>query len=111
MNRHDIDEMWANWQVRMTPTDPRLKQAQWEDPWYTAQMEMVRRAAHHYQEAMELEGVPEETRRRVLSMVLLGSPDGLDILARQHLEQLYKDALSSKLPPIQVFDTEKWRKR
>lgn len=110
VNRHDIDEMWGTWQARMAPVDPRLQQAQYDDPWHTAQMEMVRRAAHHYQEAMELEGVPEETRRRVLSMVLLGSPDGLDILARQRLEQLYKDALA-KMPPMQVFDTEKWRKR
>lgn len=101
MNRHKIDEMWGTWQTRMTPIDARLKQAQYNDPWHTAQLELVRRFAHFYEQAMELEGIPEETRRRVLSMVLLGSPDGLDIMARQHIEQLYKDALD-KVPAADI---------
>jgi hypothetical protein len=112
-HRNDIDEMWGNWQNRIAPIDPRLQHAQYNDPWHVAQLEMVRRMAHQYDAAMELEDVPEATRRRVLSMVLLGSPDGLDTLARHHAQELYREALD-KIPltmTFQTFDTEKWRKR
>jgi hypothetical protein len=101
-HRNDIDEMWGNWQNQIAPIDPRLQHAQYNDPWHVAQLEMVRRMAHQYDAAMELEDVPEVTRRRVLSMVLLGSPDGLDALHRQMLTKELYEAINLQ-PPRPIY--------
>lgn len=93
MDHHDIDSMVYSWRERMMPVSPQMRRAQMEDAYYQSTWEMMRRFAHMYDEAMRLEDVPEETRQRVLSMVLLGSPDGLESLALERVEHLYKEAI------------------
>lgn len=102
MDPHRIDSMWGQWRQRMEPQDEAMREAQLKDPWHHTMIEMMRRFAHMYDEAMRLEDVPEETRRRVLSMVLLGSPDGLESLAYVRTKQLYHDALMH-VPPRPIY--------
>lgn len=98
----EIDGMVGQWRERMTPVSPEMRRAHLNDPWHHTMLEMMRRFAHIYDRAMELEDVPEETRQRVLSMVLLGSPDGLESLAYKRAEQLYEEAILSS-PPRPVY--------
>lgn len=102
MDHDEIDSMWAEWAQRMTPQSEELRFAQMNDSWHHAHMELMRRYAHIYEEAMCLEGISDESRKRVLSMVLLGSPDGTDALARQRLQDLYKDALATLQAPASM---------
>lgn len=89
----EIDRMVGEWRHRMMPADPQLRQQTLSDPYHAAMQEHLRRMAHHYDEAMRLEGISSETRERVLSMVLLGDPSGLENLAAHRVEQLYKTAI------------------
>lgn len=102
MDPHRIDAMVGQWRDRMTPVDDEMRRAQLNDPWNHTMWEMMRRFAHFYDEAMRMEDVPEDVRRRVLSMVLLGSPDGLESLALANAQRLYKEALL-QLPPRPIY--------
>jgi hypothetical protein len=102
MDHQGIDNMVSAWRKRLEPLDPVLRRAQMDDPWHHTMLEMMRRYAHMYDEAMHLEDVPEATRQRVLSMVLLGGPDGLESLAYVRAKELYTEAVM-KLPPEPVY--------
>lgn len=88
-----IDRTVGEWRRRMAPQDPQIRGAILNDPYQAAHLEHIRRMAHVYDQAMRLAGIDYETRRRVLSMVLLGDPSGLENLAALRVEKLYKDAL------------------
>lgn len=98
MRPENIDAMVGKWRERMTPQSEELRRAQLNDPWHHMMLEMMRRFAHIYDEAMRLEDIPEETRQRVLSIVLLGAPDGLESLAYVRAQSLYEQAIL-QLPP------------
>ena len=102
MDHHQIDSMWGQWRNRMEPKDEAMRRAQFDDPWHHTMLEMMRRFAHMYDEAMQLEDVPEKTRQRVLSMILLGAPDGLESLAYVRAAKLYEEALL-QLPPRPIY--------
>lgn len=102
MRYQHVDDMWAAWQRRMAPKDPQMAAAQHDDALHHTMLEMMRRFAHMYDAAMRLEDVPDSTRDRVLSMVLLGSPDGLESLAYKRAERLYQEAILSA-PPTPIY--------
>lgn len=102
MDPREIDTMVAKWRDRITPRDPKTAGALLNDAHHMVMLEMMSRFAHIYDQAMQLEDVPEKTRKRVLSMVLLGDPSGLEQIAAQRMEHLYQDMLM-RTPPRPIY--------
>lgn len=99
----EVDRMITEWRRRIVSPDSLLRMATGNDPQLAATLEHLRRMAHHYDKAMELEGIDADKRHRVLSMVLLGDPSGLEAMERYRVEQLYKEALMHAAPaPINL---------
>lgn len=96
-----VDRMVSEWRSRVEPTDPGLRQSMHNDAWHAAALEHIRRLCHFYDRAMELEGIDADTRRRVLSMVLLGDPSGLEALERQRIESLLATASQYTTRPFE----------
>lgn len=97
-----VDRIVGTWRKRMVSPDPQISGAIRDDPCQAAYLEHIRRTCHMYEEAMRLEDIPESTRERVLSMVLLGDPSGLENLAALRNEQLLKTAMQY-LTPSPIF--------
>lgn len=62
---------------RWLDQQPGMRQALLEDPVQHAQTELMRRTLDATDRAMADEGVPEETRRRVVNRIVWGEPEGL----------------------------------
>lgn len=97
-----VDEIVGEWRRRMAPPDDALARAISNDPYHQATLEIIRRTCRHFDRAMELEEIPEETRRRVLSIVMLGDPSGLDDLEARRIEKLYESMLLNS-PPRPIY--------
>ena len=96
----EVDQMVTDWRRRMIPQESLVRMATGNDPHLAATLEHLRRMAHHYDKAMEVLGIDTETRRKVLSIVLLGDPSGLEAIERHRVEQLMERAamLASPAP-------------
>lgn len=102
MYSDDVDRAWGEWAERNQPASPELRAQQANDPWHHAQLEVIRRAAHFFEDAMRYEDIDPGTRRRVLNRVLYGDPTGLEDVRRKEMELLYESVIFQS-PPRPIY--------
>ena len=81
---------------------PNAREARLTDPHYAYQAQVLRETLEIADMAMEDEGIPESSRRRVVSTILYGGPSEADAILREHQQAQFRRAMFAT-PPSMTF--------